>query len=338
MHRALLQFALLAATQLAWAQTPAPIVTEPQLFEALGADFAPTYADLKRNAQALQSAVVQLCGARSSAAALRDARTAWLRTARDWRVLEAWPIGPMIERRSLRRFDFWPTRVPQIEVAAAQFAGGAPSLDTIGFSAQGLPALEYLLFDSTQGAAPAARSAGHCMYAGHLAESFAVEAGALAAAWSDWTSSRSRPEAQPALGEALNVLIGGLERLRTRKLAKPAAAPAGAAPTWDAWRSGATHEHLQASLRGAERVLRGGESRMGLLALLRGQGYLALAARLDRETKRAADAVRALPAGLGSRRAAEGAARAVGRLQSTLSGDVAEVLRVAVGFNETDGD
>ncbi len=339
----LLTFAYAALGTSASAQTPAPIVTEAQMLAALGAEFTPAYRDLAQEAAALRSAVDALCSERPSTSKLADARVAWLATARTWRFVEAWPIGPMLERRSLPRFDFWPTRSQQIDAAVAQHAGGAAlALDTIGFSAQGLPALEYLLFSAQANKPPIIASDSHCSYARRLAESFAAEADALSAAWGEWTARWSQPDApaSAALGDALNVLIGALERLRTRKLVKPAAAAKSATPACDAWRSGATREHLLATMQGIERVLRGGNSKRGLLALLRGRGHLALAVRIETELERATSQLRGLPAQVpaAKRGAINGAVQAIGRLQSTLSGEVAEVLRVSVGFNETDGD
>jgi hypothetical protein len=336
--------AVLLPTALSAETAPlAPIIETPQWMQALADDlFVPGSMQLARQARQLDQATRELC-AKPNPTALTRAQASWRTVARSWRRLEALPIGPMLARRSLRRFDFWPTRPAQIEDAVADASASVAALQSIGVSAQGLPALEYLLFDAAR---PAVSSAAHCRYAVLLAQAFAGEAQALSTAWREWRAPWQGESIEPsrskaALTDVLNATIGALETLRVRKLEKPAQPRGGREPLFDAWRSGATKDHLLATFDGLRVVLFGAKSSIGLAAMLRGYGHHQLAARLAEQAHAADAALRALPANLSTpaaRPTIAAAVAAIADLQRTLSTEVAEVLRVTIGFNESDGD
>jgi uncharacterized protein len=314
---------MIALAASAAAQTPAPIVTPAQWMGALAQGYlVPGHAALETRSRELDEALRELCAA-PGAGRLQDAREDWRAVALEWRRLDALPIGPTLTRRSRRQFDFWPTRPKDIDAAIASAA------ERIGASARGLPALEYLLFADARLAQPA--EAARCAYAVRLAGEFAVEARTLAREWREWgaqwrdaESEQAREHAQAAMTDAVNALVGALDQLRLRRLKR-----------FEGARSGATRAHLLATLDGVEQGL-AGAGRM-----LRGLGHLDLADQLDARMSATQRAFRALPAKLDAKAAAPALGRAsdaVARLQAMVSGDVAEALRVTVGFNESDGD
>jgi uncharacterized protein len=305
------------------AQTPAPIVTPAQWMRSLAEEFfVPGYGALEKTARELDASTHALCAA-PGAAELASAREGWRAVALVWRRLDALPIGPTLTRRTRRQFDFSPTRPKDIEAAIASAA------ERIGASARGLPALEYLLFADARLAQRA--EAARCRYAARLAGEFAAEAQALAREWREWgeqwrdaESEHAREHAQAAMTDAVNALIGSLDQLRLRRLKR-----------FEGVRSGATRAHLLATLEGVEQGLAGAGR------VLRGLGHLDLADQLDARIAATQRAFRALPAKVDAKAAAPGLRRAidaVARLQAVVSGDVAEALRVTVGFNESDGD
>jgi len=338
----------------AQAQTPAPVVSDAQFVGALARRFAARYGELQQRSVALRDAVAALCVEPGSAERLAAARTAWRQAAIAVRYLEAWPLGPTLEVRALPRMDFWPTRVPQIEAAVADQGRGTLDLKQVGVTARGLPALEYLLFDTGRGT-PALAGAAHCQYAQRLAAEVAELSTELNAAWQQWSSSAALADADKAkalVSDTLNVVVAALNGMRARKLARPAAAPRQPppAPTWEAWRSGATRDHLLATLAGVRAVLAGDDAAgssagstagaPGLLALLRGRGHAALAQQLADRLAAAEAAVKALPPdpSRASARAYNGALQALAQLQEGVAGEAAAALQVTMGFNDSDDD
>jgi len=340
---------LALASACAAAQTPAPFISDAQLVTALAQRFSVHYATLARQATDLRGAIEALCADPAKSEKLEAARSAWRAAARTVRVIEAWPVGPTLERRSLPRIDFWPTRPPQIEAAIVEQGQGTLDLAKVGVTAQGLPALEYLLFDPASRGAPVLASPAHCAYALRVASEVSAEATDMNTAWSDWTKrgeiASDAAKANALVGDTLNVVVAALNQMRGRKLQRPAptstsAMTTRAVPTWDAWRSGATREHLLANLEGVRAVLVGEADSPGLLALLRGRGYLAIASQLDQRLIQAEEAVRALPNDLrnASARAGAAAIQAIAQLQEGLAADAATALKVTMGFNDSDGD
>jgi predicted lipoprotein len=334
-------FALLNSN--AHAATLAPIVEPVQWMRALADDFFISgYAQFAKDTQRLEGAVRGMCES-PSRLELRRAQEQWRVAARRLRRLEALPIGPTLERRSLRRFDFWPTRPAQIEEAVALRPVSADALKSVGASAQGLPALEYLLFDEKR---RLISTPMRCRYAALLAQTVADEATLLDTAWRDWDGQWSGDHVDAAklkstLADVVNATVGTLEQLRGRKLEKPAQSRNRREPLFDAWRSGATRVHLISTFDGVRSVIFGGRSGIGLHAVLRGRGHVTLANRIGEEAQAVTVALKALPANLASPSASRGvmrAASAIARLQTTLSREVASVLNVGIGFNESDGD
>lgn len=331
------------------AQTPAPLVSDAQLVTALAQRFSVHYASLAQQTADLRGAIDALCADPAKSERLDAARAAWRAAARTVRVIEAWPVGPTLDRRSLPRIDFWPTRPPQIEVAIVEQGQGTLDLAKVGVTAQGLPALEYLLFDAASRGVPVLASPAHCAYALRVATEVSAETADMNTAWSDWIKrgeiATDAAKANALVGDTLNVVVATLNQMRGRKLQRPAptstsASTARPVPTWDAWRSGATREHLLANLEGVRAVLAGEAGSPGLLALLRGRGYLAIANQLEERLRQAEEAVRALPNDLrnASARAGASAIQAIAQLQEGLAAESATALKVTMGFNDSDGD
>ncbi|MBI3898820.1 MAG: imelysin family protein [Gammaproteobacteria bacterium] len=307
------------------------VIRPAQWLHALADDLlVPGYRDLADEAQQLDRSLQALCAATDNNAS--QAQVQWRALAKTWRRLDVLPIGPTLERRSLRRFDFWPTRPAEIDAA---IAGNA----TAGVGAQGLPALEYLLFDPAR---PLSAADGpRCRYAGQLAHAVADEAGVLAQEWRQWSAhwsdgSIDREREQAALTDAINAIIGALGQLYSRKLSKPMQALGRREPLFDAWRSGATRAHWLATADGLRIALIGGASGVGLTRLLR----KSLAVRVTRDMRAVEHALSALPVQPAPKHVPllKQAIAAVAQLQQTLAGDVAETLHISIGFNESDGD
>ena len=133
-----------------------------------------------------------------------------------WERLAAVSVGPLVERRSARAIDFWPTRPAQIQRLLDDGLLGITTmaqLDTVGATARGLPALEWLLW-KTDGREPANT------YAYLLAQQVAAESQALLAGYQALVSTPwTEVQARALYGEWFGQAVGGLDQLRIKKMA-----------------------------------------------------------------------------------------------------------------------
>ncbi|WP_295955327.1 imelysin family protein [Rhodoferax sp.] len=207
-----------------------------------------TQTDWVRNALRLHFVPAAQAFAQSSAA-LRDtlttgcnpatARPAWRAAMLDWERLSAVSVGPLLERRSTRSIDFWPTRPAMVLAAAPNPPQTAAALDDLGAPAKGLPALEWLLWQATPDAA-------QCAYAAALAQGCAAEGQALLADFQSLAARTWTPDtALVAFNEWFSQAVGGLEQLRWKKMGKPARS--GRASDWPRATSSGTRAAWQAA-------------------------------------------------------------------------------------------
>ena len=271
------------------------------------------------------------------------ARRAWREVAIAWSALSAVSTGPLIVRRSARRVDFHPVRVPLIERAIAQAPTGEHAMERIGTAAKGLGALEWLLWSRE-----APRNLPARAYALELAHDLRREADAVAA---EFETAASRPLDDESVmtwfAEIVNQWIGGLEQLRLQRLVRPvqearargARAPIPERPLAriDAAERAARWQSLQAlAVLGSDPVPVGGQGLVPIETFLRGRGLNPLADRLRAAVQTADAAVQAAggdqPAPMTR---AAGALRALERLAEA---DVAPKLEVRLGFSDADGD
>ncbi|MEZ5626739.1 MAG: imelysin family protein [Rhodocyclaceae bacterium] len=348
MHRtriALLAAALVGTTPVSAAPSAAdtatriaaPILAPAQWLASLGEQrLAPGYAALAAQAGQLKARIDAYCQA-PDAAGLAAARTAWRTAHTRLRALTPLPFGPALDTRILRRIDFWPTRPPQIEAAIAQYARSPGDTARIGLSARGLPALEYLLF----GDAPLA-DAKRCAYARWMATDLDGALAPLPAAWRNWLASLPTDDDAdegPRLTDGVNILIGSVETLRLKYLDK--ALGEGRRAEFDAWRSANTRAGLTRYWQSLRAGLLGDGDTRGLSDVMLGRGLIRLTAALEARCAAVDQAIDTLPDPL-DREAAVPAItsliEALGRLQRLLAEDIADALRVSVGFGESDGD
>lgn len=323
------------------AAPPAPVVAPSEWMASLASDYlGPGYEALARDTAALTDTLSRACSADGSAAA-SQARRQWKQAALALRRLSPMPFGPVLESRLLRQIDFWPTRPKQIETSIDQFAAPDARLARIGATAKGLPALEYLLFDADR--VPIERDAAACAYAAWLAGEVTQSVGGAVHGWREWGASLAQTEPDEErrlLNDAVNILIGSTEVLRLKYLEKPALSSS-PSPDYDAWRSTASRATIRAYFEGLRAGLLGEERALGLVVVMKGRGLLVLSARLETLVNSSTRALERLPEDL---RAAGGSAKAAAaagellELQRFLAEDVAETLKVAVGFGESDGD
>lgn len=311
-------------------------------------------------AEKLSAASHAYCRDRSD---LQSVRIAWRDTQSAWQPLEMLQIGPTIERRSQRHVNFWPVRPKLLEPLLADAEPVEPAtLETLGAAGKGLPALEYLLFaegtaDSAQKKMPAKT---HCNALQALSIQLRDEALGLAADWRQPNGGFARQlaeaeqhpqdgafaSADQALGDVLNLLIAGLDAVKTRKLGKPLekSGNEAALERIESWRSGTSLDHVRDNLRGFEMVFFGGaKDGMGLddyLTAIERPGLARVVRQEFNATRKALAAIRVplRQALMSQRNETEALYKSVSRLQHLLETEVADALEVDLEFNANDGD
>ncbi len=210
------------------------------VFEQLGDGvIAPNLEGFATRAGELTVAAEAFCGAveQPQLDALQDA---WKATRRPWSRSEAASFGPVRELGVENAIDFWPARSENIESALTTHSNfSAATIDSLGASAKGLPAIEYLLFgdvfdDAVVLAAFADADAGahRCSYLVALSQNLEQRASALHAAWVETgghleafkragEGREPYPAEQDAVDILVNTIVAHLTEVVDLKLDKP---------------------------------------------------------------------------------------------------------------------
>lgn len=348
------------------AGTPDEKLPKQALFRHLAEHvLMPLTQDFKRAAGRMESAAKAFC-AKPDTDHLATVRIAWRETQSAWQPLEMLQIGPIIERRTQRQVNAWPVRPTLIDpLLESQGPIDAARLEEVGAAGKGLPAIEYLLFppDTADAELQSTLKGKRCDALQALASHVKAEADGLARDWREPNGGFARqlaeagehPEegmfasADQALSDIANLLIAGLDAVKVRKLGKPLEQTDAASvrERLESWRSGASLDHIRDNLRGFETAFFGaGKESIGLDDYLAGIGRPVLP-RLVREDLTAAQtALSAIQPPLqqalaGQRQQVqqvEALHKAVAQLQRRMEDDIADALKVDLGFNANDGD
>lgn len=158
-----------------------------KLFAAIGREvFAPAYADLQSCAEELETAVKEYCAAPTADRSLLE--NAWRGAMRAWQLVQHIKVGPVEEDNRDFRMQFYPDRGKVVDNVDDVLAGTDPltpeSIANKPVGAQGLPALEYLLF-SIGGLDDAEAGPRRCELAGAIAANVRTMATGISGAWQD---------------------------------------------------------------------------------------------------------------------------------------------------------
>ncbi|WP_176452018.1 imelysin family protein [Rhodoferax sp. TH121] len=328
-----------AATKtIATPKVAAPYISSAQMVQGLLAQhLLPSAAALQLAAQALVQSLAQ------AQAPWAQHRPLWVNAMLAWERLAAVAVGPLLERRSARAIDFWPTRPAQIQrLLESGSVTAVAQLDTVGATARGLPALEWLLW-KTDGS-------GHAQaYASVLAQQVLAESQALQTGYQTLASTeREEEDAWALYGEWFGQAVGGLDQLRIKKMVADTRGKDSA--PWVRGLSGQTAACWQAQAQGLQAFLLGSPAAQAatqaatpgwpvagsLNSLLLGRGHLRDSLALQERTATLLRAVQAArPGNVASVRAAQAALAQVSALANGLASDV---LTITMGFTDADGD
>jgi uncharacterized protein len=318
------------------AQAAAPEATRSQFLRNVIADhFVARVAAFARSVPALTKSMDALCQSPDSET-LVAARAAWIDSTLAWESASAIAFGPLVERRSVVRIDYWPARSQLIEHALINPPSTIKGLELIGGPAKGLPGLEWLLW--TPPDSPTVLSdRKRCAYARLLAAEIAEEADGLDAAFVALADS-GLPDAtaDDTFAGLLNLALEGLEQLGVKKIEAPGEYGKGKGfPQMPSGRTAAAWDAQWTSLR--DFFIADGRNRNDNLEF-----YLRA-----HELGDAADKMRTAADGVtktlrATREATPATARSVSKamklMRKAVVDDVARGLKIPVQFGDDDGD
>ncbi|GAA6142245.1 hypothetical protein NBRC116584_20630 [Hydrogenophaga sp. 5NK40-0174] len=311
-------------------------------------------------AHELVSATQGYCAGKVQNQALQER---WVTALELWQRLATPAIGPLVERRSQRAIDFWPSRDKLIRRALKKAPRTLQDMGMVGTPAKGFGGFERLLAPAGDAGAdwpslPLRGSA--CSYLLMVAKDIDREGSALlersnAMAAKDWSDAEE--DVSRLFAEWVNQWLGGLERLRWAYIGKPLAqaetarevnpgAPLSLARfNWAHnvrdWRAQWASLSAMAVLSDAQRLIppTGDDGVPPIEALLLGKGYIDLAGRWHSAVARVSSLVTDLdtsqPASHEKLKTLTDAMQAVANLYQD---EVASALDVPLGFSDADGD
>jgi predicted lipoprotein len=264
---ALAATAFCASASIARAEADHAAIARAALTEVI----RPGYAAFDDATSALSAKFDALCK-QPSAAALKEAKSAFAAAVDAWSKVEIFRFGPVVENHRFDRLFYWPDPkslgLKQIQDALArndETVIAADSLAGKSVALQGLPALEYLLYGD--GGAALAKGEGEaafrCKFAANVAANTAKTSAVIAAGWADgapFAKAFLNPTPADAAYHApkevslelFKAFASGIELVRDQKIGKPLGAkPEEAKPKLAAfWRSGLTFPNMIGNLEG----------------------------------------------------------------------------------------
>lgn len=319
----------------------------------------PAMAGFAQQAGELEKALSTWCqhGVQADVKPVKDAFT---RTMQAWAGVEFLRFGPLVQSNRYEKLAFWPdTRgVMQRQVrallSAADPAVIAPgALASRSVAVQGLPALEYVLYDTSGllGAPSAAAEPYACRYAVAIAANVVTISTELQQAWSpegEFGQQFTAPAPNNALyrsqqevaAEAVKALSTGLQFAREVKLLPVLGESVQSARAQRAawWRSSLTVPTLVASIQGMRAFYEAGQYRYP-----DGEAWIgpALTGEMDRAVQTLEKVNLPLRQALADEAVWQRLALVgliLNNAKSLVDEHVAPALGVTIGFNALDGD
>jgi predicted lipoprotein len=269
---------------------PASADTTPEQFRGVVENtitkyLRPEFAALATNAKVLKVAMGELCRS-PSAAKQETVKDDFRHVLTAWSRVEYARLGPVIEKKRLERFSFWPDpkgiglrQVQKILADKDESATDPATLADKSVATQGLQALEFVLF-GTGSEGLASGEDFRCRYGAAIAANLDTIAGEMSAGWNDeagYVALMRKPGPDNPVyrneGEAANdvieILTTGFQFIRDVKIGNfLGEAPAKAKPRQAAfWRSGQTLAAIQTNFGGLRTLWEASDLRAVLEAI-----------------------------------------------------------------------
>jgi predicted lipoprotein len=343
-----------------------------QILTQLGEVVIPgMYAALQAELGVLEEDAKRFCAAPDTTG-LESLRASWRQVMAAWARARVITFGPIEEENRRLRIQFWPDGNANVPRAVAQLLEvetpiTAELLARRPAPAQGLSAMEYLLFDPAENPLAAFQAAGtgprRCALATAIAANLESVVHETITAWDraggGWVDQLVLAGRGSTTfvkrGDAIDEIVGGILAVmvetRDRRLQDPLGVGSDSGPKperSEAALGGISLDLIIDTLDGIERVYRGGEPRaadFGLDNLLRETGQEGLDLEIRERFDGVIDTASAIPVSLvdalrtpEGRTQVEAVVAAVKGLNRLLERDLVSATGVTVGFNANDGD
>lgn len=303
----------------------------------------------------LKIRVERFCQNPNNPGEYQEARTAWLANMLAWQQVNLIKFGPISQDNQAWKIQFWPDSHNLVEKKVKALLAENDTINdevlaSASVVAQGLSAVEYLLFDTqyTDSAALAGKPCDLMRLAANRVES--VASGLTAAwqqggqgAWPNGTLTAGSEGEKAALAELAKSLVASLEIVKKDKLegaigslTNPEAKPFHS----ESWRSASGKACLLAQLKGAAQLFE-----RGLVPFLKSPEQQVLRRSVQEELAKITQDLEANPAELvalinseAGRSLVVNSAQTLGKVNGLLKREIPKSLNLQLGFNGNDGD
>lgn len=328
----------------------------------------PAYRDFAAASRQLREASVAFCNAPTRQSdTFTTLRSLWRNTVTTWAGIQSLQFGPLLVDNQAWKIQFWPDRKNLIARKVEELLKGSDTLDVARVEkasvvAQGLSALEYLLFDDTAGqlaryqeeggqrrcdllSAVSAHLEGVSIF---LLTAWQQEGGNYATTFSQpGDNNPEYPEAKVAIATLLDSLVYGLELIKRDKLEKPLglAGSEGQIYLTEWWRARYSRAAIIANLTALHQLFTAGEG-FGLDDYLQqvvdGGDVASTIDQRFRDITEQASAIKTplfdAPSAPETLAQAKALAEAITELEKLVKNTLPPLLGVTLGFNSSDGD
>ncbi|MDX1799573.1 MAG: imelysin family protein [Marinobacter sp.] len=323
-----------------------PVSAEPAPRQQWYQSIETGYRALADSAAALSQSADNYCDA-PDPSGFETVRRHWRSALLTWQAVRFVDFGPVERDSRAWQIQFWPDPRNLVAHKARGWLKSTRDINrdavaTDGVAVQGLPLLEYLLFDDqlqhSSNALPAART---CALLSAVSAHLATTTAGIVADWRALAPTY-RQDARYTT-DTFNAVRTLLDTLQDKRLEATMGVRSGQQANpylGDAWRSGQSLAAMRASLGGVQRYFL-----PGLSALMAETGQSDLFRRLQKQLRATLAAFQQLPDSLtvaldneSDYQALQSLLVQVSELRTLLAGPVADQLGMVRGFNASDGD
>ncbi len=312
----------------------------------------PLYSDLATNSRALASATATAC---SDNLSLDTLQTPWRNAMTAWQKAQTIQFGPIREHNLAWEFQFWPDKKNLIAKKLRPLLSKAEqqtqqTLDQASVVTHGLPAMEYLLFDTS--AQQRADDKARCALLTLMANNLATTSEQLQQQWQAYQplllsaspDNTEFPTEQHAVAVVIDSFLSQTEQMSGRKLTMALGLKTKAERVnpylLESWRSQHSRQNLQANLAAIESLM----TDAGLHRYLNQQGHQALADNIRTTLAETQAQLTAITQPLFEQMSQQNTEAAISIQQGldTLTRhfkiEIPKALGIQLGFNNNDGD
>lgn len=312
----------------------------------------PIVQDLGLESNNLASKTAFFCEVKTESS-LIDLRSSWLTTAFAWQQLDSLLFGPSVDENIDFAIYFLPIKKAIVKEQLRKKSLSVKELDSAGVGAQGLGALEYLLFSREFTLAEIKQSFNddprRCNYLLRVSELLDENIQTISRQWKHYgvqfglagNSSLYFFDSIEAMTLLVNKIYQSSQKLSNKKIGLLNNTHKISSSTpykLDAWRSGSSLMQAQANVLGIKRILEDG----GVLNWLKTHKKANLAQELSLAMRAILD--QSIPnddlfiAAQKSSKGVESLVENTQKLTSLIKLELASSLGIALGFNDNDGD